>query len=86
MIESSNTHGSDITYKVYEFPFVFTPVTPWDTPDAKGSEDTRGSCSLRFRFGSILQPTGPGSHVELVGCCCHDPSHNGQLGMEVHRL
>lgn len=28
----------------------------------------------------------PSDHAELTGCCFHHPRHNGQLGMEGHKL
>lgn len=35
---------------------------------------------------SCMYRTGLGSHAELRGCYFHDLRHNGQLGMEGHRL
>lgn len=58
----------------------------------KGTED-RGShcllqveCARRPRFGSTLSLGGLGSIAEVLGCCFHDLNHNGQLGVEGHRL
>lgn len=58
----------------------------------QGTEDRQGhsllqeeyAIGLRFRY--ILYQGLLTSHAELVGCCCHDPGHNVQDGMQGHRL
>lgn len=38
------------------------------------------------RFGSIMQRGSLGSHAVSTVCCFHNPSHNGQLSEDSHKL
>lgn len=42
--------------------------------------------SRRPRSGSILYQGGLSRGAQIEGCCIYDPRHNGQLGIESHRL
>lgn len=79
------------------FPQLIPGSSPWSPRSGGGLTSgkrlrTKEAISLAIGtsprahvFGSVVQ-RGLRSSAELVGCCCHDPRLNGELGMETHRL